>query len=73
MTKCRLQQIEFIIQDIEKRGEKIITDITFFACIYSLKIEVNNKTKKVKYKSGDTLKGYRLINLTLKTSNTSIQ
>ena len=58
----RMKQIDFIKADTKAKGEKIVSGITFFAGIYSLKINVGGKNKTIKYSDAETpTKGYRPI------------
>ena len=59
----RINHIQFIENDTKSKGEEIVSTITFFASIYSLKVNKDGKNKKVEYSSAENvLKGYRQIN-----------
>ena len=58
----RMNHIQFIENNTKSKGEKIISDITFFAGIYYLKVNKDGKNKIVKYSAAkNVLNGYRPI------------
>lgn len=60
----RVQHIEFIEKDTEKRGERITSEITFFGALYQLfvKKEGDKRAKKVNYSAAENvMNGYRAI------------
>ena len=63
-VELRKRHFKFIEKDTKKRGETIVSDISFFASIYQCEVkkEGDSKSKSVTYSAAENIMdGYRQI------------